>query len=114
MGKKCFYCGKPVGFLDADLQNGKLCDDCYWKAVKENGYITRMDISKYSGEEIRALINRDEEALSDSRNFAPHVSNTERAEEKIEHVMGRIEDWAWIITAALLIFAFICYKLNLL
>ena len=86
MGKTCFYCGKKVKFLDFDLQNGKLCDECFKKASKEDGNITPFNISKYSGEEICAIINHDEEALAHPENFAPHESKAEKLAKKGEKV----------------------------
>ncbi len=94
MAKTCFCCGKKAGFIDSDLQNGKICDDCFDKALKENGNLTRFNISKYSGEEITAIINQDKEALAHPENFAPHISKAEKSAKQAEAVQAKMVEWA--------------------
>lgn len=103
MGKTCFCCGKEVKFLDSDLQNGKICDDCFEKALKWDGRLSRFNIDKYSGEEICAMIRQDEEALSHPENFAPHVSKTDKMVEAGHKAHAFLFKWAMIVFVALLI-----------
>lgn len=112
MGKTCFCCGKEVKFLDSDLQNGKICDECFEKALKEDGKITRFNITKYSGEEICAIIKQDKEALAHPENFAPHESKAEKIVKMGDKATGFCIKWALIITAALIIFGLIFENLN--
>ncbi len=112
MGKTCFCCGKEVKFLDSDLQNGKICDECFEKALKEDGKITRFNITKYSGEEICAIIKQDKEALAHPENFAPHESKAEKIANMGDKATGFCIKWALIITAALIILGLIFENLN--
>ena len=112
MGKTCFCCGKEVKFLDADLQNGKLCDDCFQKALKWDGRLSYFNINKYSGEEICAMIRQDEEALSNPENFAPHISKADKMAEAGHNAHAFLFKWAMIIFAALLIIIFIYERLG--
>lgn len=114
MGKTCFCCGKEVKFLDSDLQNGKICDECFEKASKEDGNISRFNIDKYSGEEICAIINQDQEALAHPENFAPHESKADKLAKKGEAATFFLMKWAAIVTVSLIILVLICQKLNLL
>ena len=107
MGKTCFCCGKEVKFLDLDLQNGKICDECYQKALKYDGRLSYFNISKYSGEEILAMIRQDEEALSHPENFAPHESKADKMIAAGEKATSSFYKWALIIAAVLLIIIFI-------
>lgn len=111
MRKTCFCCGKEVKFLDSDLQNGKICDDCFEKAVKEDGTLTRFNIDKYSGEEICAIINQDKEALAHPENFSPLESKTEKISQMGEAVSWFMIKWALIVFIALVIIILIFDKL---
>ncbi|MDO4562881.1 MAG: hypothetical protein Q4C12_03505 [Clostridia bacterium] len=57
MGKVCYCCGKPVKFMDMDLQNGKICDECYETATKLDRKITCLNIFKYNGAYIKRLLD---------------------------------------------------------
>lgn len=112
MGKTCFCCGKEVKFLDLDLQNGKICDDCFQKALKWDRRLTYFNINKYSGEEICAMIRQDEEALSHPENFAPHESKADKMAAAGNRATAFVFKWAMIIFAALLIIILICSALD--
>ena len=112
MGKTCFCCGKDVKFLDSDLQNGKICDECFEKALKENGNLTRFNITKYSGEEICAIINQDTEALAHPENFAPHECKADKLAKTGNKATWFCIKWAFIILIAFLIIALVCESLS--
>ena len=112
MAKTCFCCGKKVKFLDLDLQNGKICDDCYQNALKWDGRLSYFNISKYSGEEICAMIRQDEETLSNPENFAPHESKADKMVAAGNKAYAFVFKWAMIIFAALLIIVLICGSLE--
>ena len=112
MGKTCFCCGKAVKFIDLDLRNGKICDDCYNKALKWDGRLNYFNIDKYSGEEILAMINQDEEALSHPENFAPHESKADKIADTGDKIHGFIVKWAIIFTIALIIIGLVIQSLE--
>ena len=53
MAKYCFCCGKKVKWIDFDLVNGKLCDECYDAAKAKDKEITIFNITGYRGEYIK-------------------------------------------------------------
>lgn len=57
MGKVCYCCGKPVKFMDMDLENGKICDECYEAVKKLDKQITCFNIFKYNGVYIKQLLD---------------------------------------------------------
>lgn len=57
MYRICYCCGRKVKWLDSDLSDGRICDECFEIAKSKDKKITRFNISNYRGEYIKTLVN---------------------------------------------------------
>ena len=89
MAKYCYCCGKKVKWLDSDLTNGKICDDCFEIAKSKDKNITRFNISNYHGEYIKTLVNNGHTYYGEKMGQSKYQKAAEKG-EKVSAVALRV------------------------